>query len=74
MPKGPKGQKRPANMIGNAITVAKIATGEWLYLADLWDELVLTKRSGRTATDDPLARSGAGRPHWSAADIERAHG
>lgn len=28
MPKGPKGQKRPANVVGCAITVAKIATGE----------------------------------------------
>ena len=28
MPKGPKGQKRPADVIGNAIMVAKIATGE----------------------------------------------
>ncbi len=28
MPTGPKGQKRPADMIGNAIMVAKIATGE----------------------------------------------
>jgi hypothetical protein len=28
MPKGPKGQKRPADVIGNAIRVAKIATGE----------------------------------------------
>jgi hypothetical protein len=28
MPTGPKGQKRPADVIGNAITVAKIATGE----------------------------------------------
>ena len=28
MPKGPKGQKRPAGVIGNAIRVAKIATGE----------------------------------------------
>ncbi len=28
MPKGPKGEKRPADVIGNAITVAKIATGE----------------------------------------------
>ena len=28
MPKGPKGQKRPADVIGAAITVAKIATGE----------------------------------------------
>jgi hypothetical protein len=28
MPKGPKGQKRPADVIGNAILVAKLATGE----------------------------------------------
>jgi hypothetical protein len=28
MPKGPKGQKRPADVIGCAIKVAKIATGE----------------------------------------------
>lgn len=28
MPKGPQGQKRPADAIGRAIMVAKIATGE----------------------------------------------
>ena len=28
MPKGPKGEKRPADVIRAAITVAKIATGE----------------------------------------------
>ncbi|MGA2289815.1 hypothetical protein [Bradyrhizobium sp.] len=28
MPRGPKGEKRPADAIGNAIMVAKIATGE----------------------------------------------
>ena len=28
MPKGPKGQKRPADTIGNAIKVARLATGE----------------------------------------------
>ena len=28
MPKGPQGQKRPADAIGCAVTVAKIATGE----------------------------------------------
>lgn len=28
MPKGPRGEKRPADVIGNAVTVAKIATGE----------------------------------------------
>ena len=28
MPKGPQGQKRPADVIGAAIRAAKIATGE----------------------------------------------
>ncbi len=28
MPKGPRGEKRPADVIGAAIMVAKIATGE----------------------------------------------
>ena len=28
MPTGPKGEKRPADVIGTAIKVAKIATGE----------------------------------------------
>lgn len=28
MPKGPQGQRRPADVIGCAVTVAKIATGE----------------------------------------------
>lgn len=35
MPKGPKGEKRPADVIGNAIKIARIATGE--------DEEVLTE-------------------------------
>lgn len=28
MPKGPKGQKSPADVIGNAVRVMRIATGE----------------------------------------------
>ena len=28
MPKGPEGQKRPADVIGNAVRVMQIATGE----------------------------------------------
>ena len=28
MPRGPKGEKRPADVIGNAVLVMKIATGE----------------------------------------------
>jgi hypothetical protein len=28
MPKGPQGQKRPADLIGNAVLIGKIAIGE----------------------------------------------
>ncbi len=28
MPKGPRGEKRPADVIGNAVRVMRIATGE----------------------------------------------
>ena len=28
MPRGPQGQKRPADLIGNAVRVMRIATGE----------------------------------------------
>jgi hypothetical protein len=28
MPRGPKGERRPADVVGAAVTVAKIATGE----------------------------------------------
>jgi hypothetical protein len=28
MPRGPKGEKRPADVIGNAVRVMQIATGE----------------------------------------------
>jgi hypothetical protein len=28
MPKGPRGERRPADVVGNAVHVAKIATGE----------------------------------------------
>jgi hypothetical protein len=40
MPKGPKGEKRPADVIGAAIMVAKIATGE------LTDTVPSQKRTG----------------------------
>jgi hypothetical protein len=28
MPRGPKGERRPADAVGNAVMIAKIATGE----------------------------------------------
>lgn len=36
MPKGPRGEKRPADAIGRAVKIAKIATGE---IEDERDEL-----------------------------------
>ena len=40
MPKGPDGQKRPGDIIGCAVEVAKIATGE------IEDNLPSAKRNG----------------------------
>ena len=37
MPKGPKGQKRPADVIGNAVRVMEIATGQREEEYDLAD-------------------------------------
>ena len=49
MPKGPKGEKRPADVIGNAIKIARIATGE--------EEEVLTD-DGKDAAAVSLGRKG----------------
>jgi hypothetical protein len=37
MPRGPKGEKRPADVIGNAVKVMRIATGEELEILDADD-------------------------------------
>ena len=34
MPRGPRGEKRPADVIGNAVKVMRIATGEEEELVD----------------------------------------
>lgn len=34
MPRGPKGEKRPADVIGNAVKVMRIATGEETEVLD----------------------------------------
>ena len=44
MPKGPQGQKRPADVIGNAVHIAKIATGE---IADTTYKQPNKAKSGR---------------------------
>ena len=49
MPKGPKGEKRPADVIGNAVKVMRIATGE--------DDEVLTD-DGKDAAAVSLGKRG----------------
>jgi hypothetical protein len=49
MPRGPKGEKRPADTVQNAMLVAKIATGE---IADI------TTEDGKNAAAVALGRMG----------------
>ncbi len=50
MPKGPKGQKRPADVIGNAIKVARLATGE--------DQQDMPKATGKDPNAAALGKKG----------------
>jgi hypothetical protein len=64
MPKGPRGEKRPGDVIGAAIMVAKIATGE---VDDNADENAAKRAAGkkggaaRSARLDPQTRRAAAR-------------
>jgi hypothetical protein len=49
MPRGPKGEKRPADAIGNAVMIAKITTGE---IEDI------TTEDGKNAAAVALGRMG----------------
>jgi len=49
MPKGPKGQKRPADVIGNAVRVMQIATGEAEEEYDDDGKIRRPRRSARRA-------------------------
>jgi hypothetical protein len=53
MPKGPKGEKRPADVIGAAVMVAKIATGE--IEEDYWPE---GPKPGKDAAAADLGKRG----------------
>jgi hypothetical protein len=50
MPRGPKGEKRPADAISNAVMIAKIATGE---IEDI------TTEDGKNAAADPAGSQSA---------------
>ncbi len=52
MPRGPKGEKRPADVIGNAIHVMRIATGE------------IEEGAGAPPTDDGKNRAAAASGCW----------
>jgi hypothetical protein len=67
MPKGPRGERRPADVIGNAVKVARIATGE------IEDERVGARSKGgkkggkaRSASLSPEQRSAIARTAASA--------
>ncbi|RYY85155.1 MAG: RNA-binding protein [Chitinophagaceae bacterium] len=51
MPKGPKGEKRPADVVSNAIKVARIATGEE-------DEAMPAKRPAKSEAAAELGKLG----------------
>ncbi|NJO32438.1 MAG: RNA-binding protein [Rhodospirillales bacterium] len=59
MPKGPKGEKRPVDVVANAVKVMRIATGE--EEEDLDDEgknkaaVALGKKGGRARADKMTA-------------------
>ena len=53
MPKGPKGEKRPADVVSNAVKIARIATGE--------DEEELTEDGKDKAAQSLGSRGGKAR-------------
>ena len=59
MPRGPKGEKRPADAIGAAVMVAKIATGE---IEEHPDDDGKDKAAVELARKAAKARRGKARP------------
>jgi hypothetical protein len=52
MPKGPKGEKRPVDVIGNAVRVMKILTGE------IEDDIPSPESEGKDPAAVALGRKG----------------
>jgi hypothetical protein len=52
MPTGPKGEKRPADVIGNAVHVMRIATGE------ITDDIPTPESEGKDPAAVALGRKG----------------
>lgn len=51
MPRGPKGEQRPADVIGNAVKVMRIATGEEEEKLSAAGQVKGGKRGGRSRAD-----------------------
>lgn len=47
MPRGPKGEKRPADVIGNAVHVMRVATGEIKESRETDPAMALARKGGR---------------------------
>ena len=62
MPRGPKGEKRPTDMIGAAVMIGKIATGE---IDDL------TTNDGKNAAAVALGRMGGGKARAEGMCLQR---
>jgi hypothetical protein len=52
MPRGPKGERRPANVIGNAVHVMRIATGQ------ITDDVPAPEEEGKDPAAVALGRKG----------------
>ena len=65
MPKGPRGEKRPADGIGRAVMIAKIATGE------IEDKREATSRIHKTLRVTPAMAAGVTNRLWEIADIAK---
>lgn len=64
MPKGPKGEKRPADVVSNAVRIARIATGE--------EEEDVLADDGKDAAAVSLGRKGGKARAESLSKKERA--
>ena len=54
MPRGPKGERRPADVIGNAVHVMRVLTG---------DEVEIVEDDGKDPAAKALGRKGVRRGH-----------
>jgi len=61
MPRGPKGERRPADVIGNAVHVMRVA------LYTVWYNFVKQHKSIKCLS--PAMAAGISKTLWSAADI-----